>query len=45
MGHLERMDRSWFSSTSLGDGRIWEDRDKDGETKNTLSFKATGLKT
>jgi hypothetical protein len=45
MGHLERMDRSWFSSTDLGDSGLLEDRDKDGETKNTLSFKATDLKT
>jgi hypothetical protein len=24
---------------------VWEDQDEDGETKNTLSFKGTGLKT
>jgi hypothetical protein len=43
--HLEGMDGSWLSSTNLGDGGIWEDQDEDGETKNTLSFKGTGLKT
>jgi hypothetical protein len=34
-----------FSSTNLGDGGIWEGLDEDGEIKNTLSFKGTGLKT
>jgi hypothetical protein len=33
--------QSWLSNTSLGDGGIWEDLDKDGETKITLSFKQT----
>jgi hypothetical protein len=28
----------------FGDGRIWEDLDKDGEAKNALSFEGTGLK-
>jgi hypothetical protein len=37
--------RSWLSSTNLEDGGIWEDQDEDAETKNTLSFKRTGLKT
>jgi hypothetical protein len=37
--------RGWLSSTNLGDGRIWEDLDEDGETNNALSFKGTGLKT
>jgi hypothetical protein len=37
--------RGWLSSIILGNGAIWEDRDDDGETKNTLSFKGTGLKT
>jgi hypothetical protein len=37
--------RGWLSSTNLGDSGIWEDQDEDGETKNTLSFKGTGLKT
>jgi hypothetical protein len=37
------MDISWLSSTNLG--WIWEDQDKVGETKNTLSFKGMGLKT
>jgi hypothetical protein len=36
--------RGWLSSTSLGDSGVWVDRDKDGETKNTLSFRGTGLK-
>jgi hypothetical protein len=47
--HLERMDkaayRGWPSSTNLGDGGIGEDREQDGRTRNTLSFKETGLKT
>jgi hypothetical protein len=42
---IEATYRGWLSSTNLGDGEIWEDRDEDGETKNTLSFKGTGLKT
>jgi hypothetical protein len=29
---------NYLSSTNLVDGGIWEDLDKDGETKNTLSF-------
>jgi hypothetical protein len=33
------------TNANLADGGIWEDRDEDGETKNTLSFKGTGLKT
>jgi hypothetical protein len=37
--------RSWLSSTNLGDGGVGEDEDEDGETKKTLSFKETGLKT
>jgi hypothetical protein len=37
--------RDWLSSTNLGDGRIRKDQDEDGETKNTLSFKGTDLKT
>jgi hypothetical protein len=49
LNQLERMDRTaywgWFSSTNLEDGGIWEDRDEDGETKNTLSFKGTDLMT
>jgi hypothetical protein len=30
---------------NLGDGGIGEDREQDGRTRNTLSFKGTGLKT
>jgi hypothetical protein len=37
--------RGWLSSTNLGDGRIREDQDEDGDTKNTLSFKGRDLKT
>jgi hypothetical protein len=33
------------ASTNLGDGGIGEDREQDGRTRNTLSFKGTGLKT
>jgi hypothetical protein len=48
--HLERMNieaayRGWLSSTNLGDGGIGEYREQDGRTRNTLSFKGTGLKT
>jgi hypothetical protein len=35
----------WLSSTNLRDSRIWKGLDKEGETKNALSFKRTGLKT
>jgi hypothetical protein len=31
--------------TNLGDGGIGEDQEQDGRTRNTLSFKGTGLKT
>jgi hypothetical protein len=37
--------RSWLSSTNLGGSGMWEDQDKDGETKNTVHFKGTGLNT
>jgi hypothetical protein len=39
---------TYFEIELLGylvDGGIWEDQDEDGETKNTSSFKGTGLKT
>jgi hypothetical protein len=46
LDHLERMDRSRLPKLAfLGDGGIWEDQDEDGETRNTLSFKGTDLKT
>jgi hypothetical protein len=49
LDQLERMDRTayrgWLSSTNLQDGGIWENRDEDGETKNTLSFKGIDLMT
>jgi hypothetical protein len=32
-------------NTNVGDGGMCGDVDKDGKTKNTLSFKGTGLKT
>jgi hypothetical protein len=32
-------------NSNLGDGGLVEDWDEGGETKNTLSFKGTGLKT
>jgi hypothetical protein len=37
--------RSWLSGTNLGAGKLREDLDEDGETKKTLSFEGTGLKT
>jgi hypothetical protein len=40
----EWTEAAYLSSTNRGDGGIWEDLDEDGETKNTLSFKGTGLK-
>jgi hypothetical protein len=47
--HLERMDRSRLPRMAfqynLGDGGIGEDQEQDGRTRNTLSFKGTGLKT
>jgi hypothetical protein len=46
---MERMDRSRLLKLAFQyyprDGGIWEDQDKDGETKNALSFKGTGLNT
>jgi hypothetical protein len=42
---IEAAYRGWPSSTNLGDGRIGEDREQDGRTRNTLSFKGTGPKT
>jgi hypothetical protein len=42
---IEAAYRGSFSSTNLGDGGIWEDGEEDGKTRNTLSFKGTGLKT
>jgi hypothetical protein len=43
------MDRSRLPKPTFqfqpGDGGILEDLDEDGETKNILSFKGTGLKT
>jgi hypothetical protein len=34
---------NWWSN--LEEGGTWEDLNEDGETKNTLSFKETGLRT
>jgi hypothetical protein len=34
-----------FPVPASGTEGKWEDRDEDGETKNTLCFKGTGLKT
>jgi hypothetical protein len=42
---MEAAYRGWLSSTNLGDGGVWEDQEEDGETKNSLSFKGTGLRT
>jgi hypothetical protein len=42
---IEASYRSWLFSTNLRDGGISEDRDEDGEAKNTLNFKGTDLKT
>jgi hypothetical protein len=37
--------KAGFPVPTSRDGGIWEDLDKDGETKNTLRFKGTGHKT
>jgi hypothetical protein len=41
---MYRFYRSWLSSTNLGDGRIWEDQDEDGETKTKLNLKEQVLR-